>query len=271
MLPDIRYSIDDSQYGFDHAEFDDDSLLAFALSNKEPFEDTSLLRVEYSFVLSVLRSQIKDMSAFIGRVNPYTKSTIDSPNALDAYIQQRALSVVYAHRYHHLKESLQKENDERESKKRMLDAVHKTELQSLEMQKKGIEKSRNFLARLSALLFVILCAVLVFVFPRLDSTQNFISSRDISAQAAAPVESYHPIPTKAPIPTPRVTPAPTPAPLPSPSPAFGSLTESSQTVYITQTGKKYHRDGCGYLSKSKIPISLSKAKEQGYTPCSRCW
>jgi len=37
MLPDIRYSIDDSQYGFDHAEFDDDSLLAFALSNKEPY------------------------------------------------------------------------------------------------------------------------------------------------------------------------------------------------------------------------------------------
>ncbi len=41
------------------------------------------------------------------------------------------------------------------------------------------------------------------------------------------------------------------------------------TVYITNTGKKYHRDGCSYL-KSKIPISLSDAKAQGYTPCSRC-
>lgn len=42
------------------------------------------------------------------------------------------------------------------------------------------------------------------------------------------------------------------------------------TVYITRTGKKYHRDGCRYLSKSKIPISLSDAKSAGYDPCSVC-
>lgn len=42
------------------------------------------------------------------------------------------------------------------------------------------------------------------------------------------------------------------------------------TVYITNTGEKYHSDGCQYLSKSKIPISLSDAKARGYTPCSRC-
>jgi hypothetical protein len=41
-------------------------------------------------------------------------------------------------------------------------------------------------------------------------------------------------------------------------------------VYITRTGRKYHKEGCRYLSKSKIPIKLSKAKEQGYTPCSVC-
>lgn len=45
---------------------------------------------------------------------------------------------------------------------------------------------------------------------------------------------------------------------------------SDVTVYITDTGKKYHNDGCQYLSKSKHPISLSGAKESGYTPCSRC-
>lgn len=42
------------------------------------------------------------------------------------------------------------------------------------------------------------------------------------------------------------------------------------TVYVTNSGKKYHSDGCRYLSKSKIPISLSEAKSEGYTPCKVC-
>lgn len=42
------------------------------------------------------------------------------------------------------------------------------------------------------------------------------------------------------------------------------------TVYITKTGKKYHRDGCGSLSKSKIPITLEEAKSKGYEPCKTC-
>jgi len=42
------------------------------------------------------------------------------------------------------------------------------------------------------------------------------------------------------------------------------------TVYITRTGRKYHRDGCRWLSKSRIPISLKEAKERGYGPCKVC-
>lgn len=49
-----------------------------------------------------------------------------------------------------------------------------------------------------------------------------------------------------------------------------SLLSSNTIVYITKTGKKYHIEGCSYLKKSKIPISLSKAKSKGYTPCSKC-
>jgi len=41
-------------------------------------------------------------------------------------------------------------------------------------------------------------------------------------------------------------------------------------VYITNTGKKYHLDGCSSLSKSKIAITLDEAKAEGYTPCSKC-
>ena len=43
-----------------------------------------------------------------------------------------------------------------------------------------------------------------------------------------------------------------------------------QIVYITHTGKRYHRGGCRYLSKSKMPMSLSDAKQNGYTPCKVC-
>jgi hypothetical protein len=42
------------------------------------------------------------------------------------------------------------------------------------------------------------------------------------------------------------------------------------TVYVTTTGKKYHRAGCQYLAKSSIPMKLADAKAQGYTPCSKC-
>ena len=44
----------------------------------------------------------------------------------------------------------------------------------------------------------------------------------------------------------------------------------SYTVYITNTGSKYHSNGCQYLKKSKIAISKDKAVAQGYTPCSKC-
>lgn len=43
----------------------------------------------------------------------------------------------------------------------------------------------------------------------------------------------------------------------------------SVTVYVTRTGSKYHRAGCRYLSKSKIPMPLEDARKQ-YGPCSVC-
>lgn len=41
-------------------------------------------------------------------------------------------------------------------------------------------------------------------------------------------------------------------------------------VYITNTGTKYHRDGCRHLQESKTPISRADAISQGYEPCSQC-
>jgi competence protein ComEC len=42
------------------------------------------------------------------------------------------------------------------------------------------------------------------------------------------------------------------------------------TVYITKSGRKYHRSSCRYLGKSCMPISLEDAKSRGYSPCSVC-
>ncbi len=55
-----------------------------------------------------------------------------------------------------------------------------------------------------------------------------------------------------------------------PHPAAVRPQQKEQTVYITRTGRKYHRDGCRYLSHSRIPISLKDAQANGYTPCSVC-
>lgn len=45
---------------------------------------------------------------------------------------------------------------------------------------------------------------------------------------------------------------------------------SDITVYVTKSGKKYHRGSCSYLRRSKIPISKTDAQARGYSPCSRC-
>ena len=44
----------------------------------------------------------------------------------------------------------------------------------------------------------------------------------------------------------------------------------STTVYITNTGNKYHRRSCRYLRKSCYSISKSKAKSSGYSACKVC-
>jgi len=41
------------------------------------------------------------------------------------------------------------------------------------------------------------------------------------------------------------------------------------TVYVTKTGTKYHREGCRYVSRSKIPMSLKSAAKR-YAPCKVC-
>lgn len=44
----------------------------------------------------------------------------------------------------------------------------------------------------------------------------------------------------------------------------------SETVYVTNSGTKYHIYGCRYL-KSVNEITLGQAKQLGYTPCGVCF
>src|SRR5690349_18454757 len=51
---------------------------------------------------------------------------------------------------------------------------------------------------------------------------------------------------------------------------LGTKSLLAQTVYVTNTGKKYHEDNCRYLKNSKIQTTLSQALNGGYTACSVC-
>ena len=52
------------------------------------------------------------------------------------------------------------------------------------------------------------------------------------------------------------------------SPSF--VPDQETSVYITSSGKKYHKTGCPSLSRSATPIALDKALAQGFTSCKRC-
>jgi hypothetical protein len=41
------------------------------------------------------------------------------------------------------------------------------------------------------------------------------------------------------------------------------------TVYVTRTGKKYHREGCRSLAKGATPMPLDRAVAR-YAPCALC-
>lgn len=81
--------------------------------------------------------------------------------------------------------------------------------------------------------------------------------------------------------TPAVAPAPVPvAPSPAgalrpPAPITAGVVApvlpaaASDTVYVTHTGQKYQRNGCRYLAKSRIPLSLQEAAAS-YSPCGVC-
>lgn len=52
--------------------------------------------------------------------------------------------------------------------------------------------------------------------------------------------------------------------------SFSFSTLSAQTVYITDSGKKYHAKNCSLVKTGKKGIELKAAIKEGYTPCKMC-
>lgn len=57
---------------------------------------------------------------------------------------------------------------------------------------------------------------------------------------------------------------------PMPTEDIDEAYSDEDIVYITKSGTKFHREDCKHLSKSKIPISLEQALQQGLEPCKVC-
>lgn len=51
---------------------------------------------------------------------------------------------------------------------------------------------------------------------------------------------------------------------------FIVTSSKAQTVYITESGKKYHAKNCDVAKTGKKGIELSEAKKQGYEACKIC-
>ena len=52
----------------------------------------------------------------------------------------------------------------------------------------------------------------------------------------------------------------------APTPA----SEKIDTVYITSSGKSYHRKGCQYYNDQSIALTVEEAKNLGYQACTKC-
>ena len=52
--------------------------------------------------------------------------------------------------------------------------------------------------------------------------------------------------------------------------ALGHTKITAQTVYVTESGKKYHAKNCSVAKTGKKGISLKDAKKEGYEACKIC-
>ncbi|HEX8545963.1 MAG TPA: hypothetical protein VF691_03315, partial [Cytophagaceae bacterium] len=53
--------------------------------------------------------------------------------------------------------------------------------------------------------------------------------------------------------------------------AIASHLTNAQTVYVTESGKKYHKKNCSIAKEGKKGLELAAAKKQGFEACKVCY
>ena len=137
---------------------------------------------------------------------------------------------------------------------------------------------------LTVLAFVVLISVSISVMNHYGYESGYNAAATELARTPIPTPTVKPTPkpTAAPTVAPTLIPTSVPTAVPTSAPTAepkntavynesGSNSDTDDTVYITNTGRKYHRSGCRYLRESREGISLSKAEARGYTPCKVCY
>lgn len=111
---------------------------------------------------------------------------------------------------------------------------------------------KKLLSLLALLILALACSAPA---PQQNATAATLVNPQTQGGTAAPAATATPPAAKAPKPTDETVAEPDPQEI---------------TVYVTRTGEKYHRGSCHYLSRSKIPMTLSAAIRGGYEPCKVC-
>lgn len=213
-----------------------------------------------------------------GARNPYTGDVIVSEDDYKRYAHEHVYSrecdkILRTHYSDHYKNQISSLKGEAAEYQRQLkaseesnralksrvDALQKENhrLHSLLTPENKLKRDRECIA-LYVVCFVLLLA-LVIVFGLMHVYKQYVPEENTTTQSRVEANLAKPTTAK---------PTSTPAPQKQSS---STKNETSSIVYVTDSGSKYHKANCQYLSKSKKSIDLSKAKAQGYEPCSKCY
>lgn len=217
-----------------------------------------------------------------GTRNPYTGDVIATEDDYKRYVHEhtycrecervvsRYYSKSYSDRYSDQISTLKDEaaeyrrqlktaEENNEALKQEVDTLKKENhrIHGLLTPENKLKRDRECIA-LYVVCFVLLVA-LVIVFGLMHVYKQYVPEENTTTQSR--VEANLAKPTT---PKPSSTPA-------SQKQSASINSDAATTVYITESGSKYHKANCQYLSKSKKSIDLSKAKAQGYEPCSKCY
>ena len=213
-----------------------------------------------------------------GARNPYTGDIIVTEEDYKKYVHEYTYcrecdKVVHHHYSDHYKNQISSVKGEAAEYQRQLkaseesnralkskvDALQKEthRLHSLLTPENKLKRDRECIA-LYVVCFALFVA-LVIVFCLMCAYKQYVPEENATTQSR--VETNLAKPT---------TPKPSSAPAPQKQ-STSTSSDAATTVYITESGSKYHKANCQYLSKSKKSIDLSKAKAQGYEPCSKCY